>query len=288
MKPTISVVIPTYHRNNLLSACLACLHPDVQTLDRALYEVIVSDDGQESTAQQLIIEQYPWVHWIKGPQKGPAANRNKGATGALGEWLVFTDDDCLPQPNWLHAYAQAIESAGTINLFEGKTIADRPFQRYDEEAPINETGGNLWSCNFCIKQQVFNDVDGFDERFPFAAMEDIDLATRLQNRQIARLFVPDALIIHPIRPISPAKYAQALASYTYFASKHEHINFQFRVGRCTLLLDSLLKRSRRLIRFNFRGWRSFVNEHLFIARTIFIPSNETACSASRSVKEAGA
>ncbi len=283
MQPLLSVIIPTYYRNDLLSACLNCLHPDIQTLDRAYYEVIVSDDGRETTAQSLIEARYPWVRWMKGPQKGPAANRNNGAKMAEGEWLVFTDDDCLPKPNWLYAYANAIESNETINVFEGKTIADRPFQRYDEEAPINETGGNLWSCNFCINQRVFKEVNGFDERFPYAAMEDIDLATRLKDIRVAQLFIPDALIIHPVRSISPAKYTQVLASYTYFVSKHDHINFRFRISRCKQLLASLLKRSRRLIRFNFKGCRSFVNEHIFIAKTIFISSNERTRSGDHDV-----
>ena len=281
MKPAISVIIPTYHRNDLLAACLDCLHPDVQTLDSLHYEVIVSDDGQESTAQPMITDHYPWVRWVKGTHKGPAANRNNGASVAQGEWLVFTDDDCLPQPNWLYAYARAIEANSMINVFEGKTVADRPFQRYDEEAPVNETGGNLWSCNFCINQHLFKQVKGFDECFPFAAMEDMDLAARLQHSKAHQLFIPHALIIHPIRPISPAKYAQVLTSYIYFISKHDEINFHFRISRCKLLLSSLFRKSRKLIEFNFIGWRSYVDEHLFIAKTIFISSNDISRSGGQ-------
>jgi glycosyltransferase involved in cell wall biosynthesis len=97
--PLFSVIIPTYHRNDLLAKCLDCLAPGVQTLPADQYEVIVSDDGYESTAQEMIQQNYPWVKWVAGFRKGPAANRNNGAKYATGEWLAFTDDDCLPDPH---------------------------------------------------------------------------------------------------------------------------------------------------------------------------------------------
>ncbi|MFM6530798.1 MAG: glycosyltransferase family 2 protein, partial [Dolichospermum sp.] len=66
------------------------------------------DDGYQSTAQEMIEQNYPWVKWVAGPGKGPAANRNNGAKYATGEWLAFTDDDCLPDPQWLASYGEAI------------------------------------------------------------------------------------------------------------------------------------------------------------------------------------
>ena len=91
----ISVIIPTCHRNASLAKCLDCLAPGTQTLPPEQYEVIVTDDGSRSTAQQMVQENYPWVLWIAGPCRGPAANRNNGAEAAQGQWLAFTDDDCL-------------------------------------------------------------------------------------------------------------------------------------------------------------------------------------------------
>ena len=51
--------------------------------------------------ERFLAQQYPWVSWGRGPRRGPAANRNAGALRARGEWLAFTDDDCVPDPNWL-------------------------------------------------------------------------------------------------------------------------------------------------------------------------------------------
>src|SRR5688500_16117871 len=99
--PRISVVIPTRHRNDLLALVLDRLAPGTQTLPADQYEVIVTDDGSITTAEAMIREKFSWARWTQGPRKGPAANRNHGASLAQGEWIAFTDDDCLPSSRWL-------------------------------------------------------------------------------------------------------------------------------------------------------------------------------------------
>lgn len=58
-----------------------------------------------------------------------------------GEWLVFTDDDCLPDPQWLLAYYDGIKKDPKCKVFEGRTYVDRPRQSLAEIAPANDTGG---------------------------------------------------------------------------------------------------------------------------------------------------
>ena len=193
--PLFSVVIPTRHRNDLLAKCLDCLAPGVQTLSSECYEVIVSDDGVESTAEMMIKEQYPWVKWVPGPCKGPAANRNNGARYAEGEWLAFTDDDCLPSPQWLAAYSDALSSE--IWVYEGKTICDTTITSPLQHAPINMTGGYLWSCNLMIQTSLFSNLKGFDENFPYPHMEDVDFRERVKKQGYTFLFVDKAKINHP-------------------------------------------------------------------------------------------
>ena len=197
--PLFSIIIPTYHRNDLLAKCLDCLAPGVQTLPADQYEVIVSDDGYESTAQEMIQQNYPWAKWVAGFRKGPAANRNNGARYARGEWLAFTDDDCLPDPQWLESYGEAIANHKSYLVFEGRTYVDRPRKNLAETSPINESGGYLWSCNFCIQRQLFESLNGFDERFPYAAMEDVDLRLRLTKYGHKFLFIKTASVCHPWR-----------------------------------------------------------------------------------------
>jgi GT2 family glycosyltransferase len=195
----ISVIIPTYHRNDLLAKCLDCLAANVQTLATNCYEVIVTDDGVQTTAEEMINNHYPWVKWVTGSRSGPAANRNNGARYAQGDWLVFTDDDCLPDPQWLEAYAKNMISEMNYLVLEGRTYADRPRRSLAETSPVNESGGYLWSCNFSIHRELFVLLSGFDERFPYAAMEDVELRLRLTKSGYKFLFIRDASVCHPWR-----------------------------------------------------------------------------------------
>jgi GT2 family glycosyltransferase len=193
--PRFSVVIPTRHRNELLAQCLDRLAPGKQTMDASEYEVLVTDDGMTSTAEDLVQRDYPWVRWVAGPRRGPAANRNHAARLVRGQWIVFTDDDCLPARDWLEAYRSAIEPG--IDVYEGKTTS-APLGLL-EEAPVNLTGGCLWSCNFAIPAEVFQVVGGFDESFKYATCEDIDLHGRLRRAGYGFKFVEGAIVEHPPR-----------------------------------------------------------------------------------------
>lgn len=194
----VSVIIPTRHRNDQLSACLDCLALGRQTIAADQYEVIVTDDGRASTAEQMIRSRYPWAQWVAGPRKGPAANRNSGAKHARGQWLAMTDDDCLPSPQWLQSFLSALSPG--VDVLEGKTTCQAGIHSPLQEAPINLTGGNLWSCNFMIRAQLFRDIGGFDDSFPMPACEDMELNGRLRKRGHIPQFVPEAIVDHPPRP----------------------------------------------------------------------------------------
>jgi GT2 family glycosyltransferase len=221
-----SVIIPTCHRNADLARCLERLAPGAQTLPAADYEVIVSDDGRASTAEAMVREQFRWARWVQGPRRGPAANRNCGARHAAGGWLVFTDDDCLPDAGWLAAYSAS--ATGDATVLEGKTNACGPRPRLDMEAPVNELGGCLWSCNFAVRADVFHDVDGFDEQFPGAAMEDMDLHERLKKAGHPVRFVPAALVRHPWRLRRGTDYSRLhIASVARYVGKHPAVRGHF-------------------------------------------------------------
>jgi GT2 family glycosyltransferase len=198
-----SVIIPTYHRNDLLAKCLDCLSPNVQILDADQYEVIVSDDGHDSNAKEMIKQNYPWVKWVAGPRKGPAANRNNGVRYAQGEWLVFTDDDCLPDPQWLISFFESLKPDTWV--YEGKTICNTLITSPLQHAPINMTGGYLWSCNMMVQRSLFFDLKGFDENFSYPHLEDVDFRDRIQKQCYTFLFVDKAIVNHPARRLPYGK-----------------------------------------------------------------------------------
>lgn len=213
-KILISVVVPTYHRNDLLAKCLERLAPNVQSLLSDQYEVIVTDDGSELTAQDMIREKYPWARWIAGPRKGPAANRNNGAWHSEGSFIAFVDDDCIPSSDWLHSFAERINS--DVFVYEGKTTCEQGIQSPMMEAPVNLNGGCLWSCNMMVQRELFLTLGGFDENFPYPAMEDADLHSRIVKKNFKVAFVEQALVDHPPRRSHwGAKYARLLQSHAY-------------------------------------------------------------------------
>lgn len=255
----LSVIIPTCNRNDYLAKCLECLEPKVQTLAKSDYEVIVSDDGKQHQAEKFVKENFDWVKWIAGPQKGPAANRNNGAKSANGDWLVFIDDDCMPDKALLETYETAIRSNKKIFVFEGCIKADRAQQSLAEECPVNETGNYLWSCNFMISKNIFlDDLNGFDENFPYAAMEDVELDYRLSKSNIEKVFLKEAFVIHPWRlQKNMARITlNRFKSTLYFLNKHpekkKEINSRYYL---VAFYNSLFKDTfKNAFKFQFRGF----------------------------------
>ena len=100
LPPMISVVIPTYNRAPELETCLTALA--AQTLSPDQFEVLVIDDGSSDSTSSLLetlSSGNPMdLRYFVQPNEGPAAARNAGIEQAKGEWIAFTDDDCIPDP----------------------------------------------------------------------------------------------------------------------------------------------------------------------------------------------
>lgn len=249
----ISVIIPTCHRDDLLAACLARFASHAQTLTVENYEVIVSDDGSRTTARELVVEKFPWVKWTAGPKRGPAANRNHGASLATGEWLAFVDDDCEPDSGWLKAITKKMSDADVV---EGKTICpakrDTPFEEHVE----NLTGGVLWSCNFAIRRDVFRRLGGFDEDFLEAGGEDMELAWRIRRNGLRVAFAPDAIVFHPPRKLTwPMLWRRATwqQRWSLLYRIKTGARTPFAIGACADLLRTTLH---LLTRFDRGTWRA--------------------------------
>ncbi|MBX9879493.1 MAG: glycosyltransferase family 2 protein [Candidatus Obscuribacterales bacterium] len=219
-----SVIIPTCERAEPLRHVLDALASGKQTMAFGEYEVIVTDDSRSSAVETVVKEGYPWVRFVKGPQKGPAANRNNGAKLATGEWLVFTDDDVLIDANWLSVYAA--HTGGAAQALEGSIEAIGEMNRIFSECPINMTGGLFWSANIAVKRSLFKEIGGFDENFRHPTQEDSDLRRRLLPLTEI-LFVCDAKVRHPVRVPNVRQMIgltiDRCSAWTYFQGKHRHI-----------------------------------------------------------------
>lgn len=174
----VSVVVPTFRRPELLARCRAALA--TQTLPADQYEVIVVEDTHAD---------------------GPAAARNRGWRPGTGELIAFTDDDTVPDPGWLAAGLAAFDRDPDLAAAAGWTEVPLPPVPTDYQR--NEGGlaaAEFVTANCFVRRRVLEDVGGFDERFRAAWREDSDLHFTLLERGLKVGKVPDAVVVHPVRP----------------------------------------------------------------------------------------
>ena len=94
--PSISIVIPVYNCEDTVGKCLESL----LQLEGNDYEIIMMNDG--STDRTLeICGSIPEIQTVTLENGGPSRARNKGIELARGEFIVFTDGDCVVDRNWL-------------------------------------------------------------------------------------------------------------------------------------------------------------------------------------------
>ncbi|WP_447987353.1 glycosyltransferase family 2 protein [Nitrospira sp. Nam74] len=199
----ISVVVPTHQRPELLNRCLTALFS--QTLDASKYEIIIVDDAPSENTKQIVsawtVKSGPRVRYLaNGGRHGPAAARNKGWQAAGGEIIAFTDDDCIPAPDWLAVGFAAFED-GTVQGLSGRIIVPIPEIPSDYERTVaGLERGPFATANCWYRRSTLFSVGGFDERFTVAWREDTDLEFACRRSGFRLVVDPRAVVVHPVRP----------------------------------------------------------------------------------------
>lgn len=202
-----SIVIPTLDRPQQLRACLEGVA--AQELPAAEFETIVVDDGSRVPVTDALPDLVERVHVrvVRQPNAGPGAARNRAAAEARGELLVFLDDDCVPDPEWLATLgreAAAHPGAGiggrTVNRLTGnaysrasQTLIDYLYEYYNSgeaEYPMFTTN------NLALPRGEFLRIGGFDTRFTRAGGEDRELCLRWVRSGGRFRYVPQAVVFH--------------------------------------------------------------------------------------------
>jgi glycosyltransferase involved in cell wall biosynthesis len=197
----VSVIIPTYNGAQTLNDCLRSI--TAQSLPRDQYEVIVVDDGSID-ASASIISAYA-VTYVRQEHRGAPVTRNTGARLAAGDWLAFTDHDCIPSRNWLRNLLAAVDDDRVWGA-AGKTIGYE--SRSNAARYVDLTGGLdaekyltrsafPWAptCNVIYRRSAFEAIGGFDEHY--LTYEYCDL--HYQMRRASDLtfnYEPRALVLH--------------------------------------------------------------------------------------------
>ncbi len=210
MSIRVSAVVPTYRRRDLLERVLAALCS--QSLPSEEYEVVIADD-EASVETRVLVEGWaalsaPELRYVPvTATQGPAGARNAGWRAARGEIIAFTDDDTIPDRDWLRAGAAAF--VGEVAGVGGRIVVPLPPNPTDYErdaARLEE--GEFATANCFYRRDVLEAVGGFDERFTAAWREDSDLYLTLLDRGYELARADNAIVVHPIRP---AKWGVSLA-----------------------------------------------------------------------------
>ncbi len=208
--PSFSIVVPTYNRPKQLERCLTALtqldYPD----DRV--EIIIVDDGSNTPLDSTVA---PFqtsadiaknIFLLRQTNAGPAAARNVGVQQAKGDYIAFTDDDCMPSSDWLRQFAEALQrnpaamlggrtlNALPKNLFSSasQALIDYLYSYYDAA----DQGVFFASNNIAMERSQFLAIGGFDVSFPLAAAEDRNLCDCWQQAGYPMKYVPSATIQH--------------------------------------------------------------------------------------------
>ncbi|PRX55950.1 GT2 family glycosyltransferase [Nonomuraea fuscirosea] len=186
----ITVVIPTIGRATL-PATLAAVGPGLP--------VIVVDDRKDAPAPLGLPDR---VRVVRSGGRGPAAARNAGWRAADTPWVVFLDDDVLPQPGWAEAvWKDLVDLPDDVGGSQGRVVVPLPAGRPPTDAERNTAGlaGALWvTADMAYRRAALEASRGFDERFPRAYREDADLALRM-TRAGWRLVRGGRVTEHPVR-----------------------------------------------------------------------------------------
>ena len=149
--PTVSVIIPTYNRKDLLREVLNSLAQ--QTYPKDHFEVIIVDDGSTDGTAAISTEYFPFVlRYFWQSNQGDAIARNLGVGQSQADILVFLDDDMFVEPDYLaylireHAEYQNRITVGVVNI------------RPEETTPLTLAIDTSLTPNFNSAEVAFTDV----------------------------------------------------------------------------------------------------------------------------------
>jgi len=197
----VSVIVPAYNASATIGQTLQALSK--QNCPQT-FEVIVVDDGStDDTAS--IVSSFSAVRYVRQDNAGPAAARNHGAQLARGEFLAFTDSDCIPHEDWISrlmegfGHEQVGVVAGSYGIANsGSWLALCIYKEilWRHTRLMQDYPNSFGSYNFCVRKNVFSSVGGFNAIYRRASGEDNDLSYKIVGSGSRIYFERKALVDH--------------------------------------------------------------------------------------------
>ncbi len=236
LTPRFSIVIPLYNRVLFTTICARALVAVADRWDET--EVLFVDNGSsDGTAAFLRTLPPPFRVVTHATNEGFARACNAGAAAARGDYLVFLNNDTVPQPGWLSALADARdlpESPAVVGarlLFPDETVqhAGIGFNARDEPAHRHygaAAGGDdavsgivpaVTGACLLIGREQFAALGGFDEGYR-NGFEDLDLCCRVRAAGDVVWYAAGSVLYH-FESASAGRYAADRANYERFRAR---------------------------------------------------------------------
>lgn len=201
---SVSVVIPVRNAATGISRLVDTIF--AQRVPGQSLEIIVVNDGSTDDTAEVASAAGARVVNVPESTGNPARARNLGARAAQGDFLIFLDVDCVPEPGWLAALtASRVEGwrcvGGALCMPRGLSLMSRldyycgwyhAHEKQPRHHPVQHP-----PCNLGIDRSLFLETSGFTERQPIAyAHEELGWQSELKQRGIPILFQPTAMAGH--------------------------------------------------------------------------------------------
>jgi len=203
MNQKISVVIPVRNDEKKIEICLKAVFD--QTISP--FEVIVVD-GHSSDKTVVNAKKFPVKIFFENCGTVGGA-RQVGVENSNGDYIAFTDSDCIPDKRWLEMLMKECEPgivgvgggiknigngiweesiALALNSFLGSanSVQDRVFTKKKFVRSIS-------GCNSLYRKSYIEKIGGFNVKYRFN--EDTDLNKRILKFG-SLLYTPDAIVLH--------------------------------------------------------------------------------------------
>lgn len=235
--PRVSVVVPAYRRADLLELTVRSLL--AQDLPATDYEIIVVDSSPDEQNLQRVLSLLPQaacrLQCLRKTAEGPGPSRNLGAQQALAPLLAFIDSDCQAAPGWLRAGIAAFTNP-QVGLVQGRTVPDpQAIMTSMSRSLLIETENGLYeTANMFYRRSAFETSGGFErDATPNALQptggEDTDLAWRVKHQGWSSAFVPEALVMHAVLPITRGQWLvdRRFLIFPRLVARHPQLRRQF-------------------------------------------------------------
>jgi len=219
----LSLILAIHNGAGTLPRTLTALTRLVQPSEAL--EIIAVDNASTDQTVELL-ESYMGrlpMTIVHEPRQGKSFALNKGIEHARGDFIIFTDDDIIPEVNWLTAYMDVAKRYPGIGVFAGqvrheweappphwlkhlanigKSYGGTPMDLGEQTVPA----GTVKGCNLMVRCSTmaktrFSETSGvnFCGKGPSPGGEDTLFAKEMAALGNSILFVPDACVRHIVR-----------------------------------------------------------------------------------------